>query len=239
MVPTLRGFPCGSVGKESAFNVGDPGLIPGLGRSPGEGNGNPLQYSFPENLMDCSLSGSSVHGITRVRHDLAAKLPPPPPRPEETKECGIHRKKRILSPNRGPGERGPLLSSPPYSGVHWWGPLATRQHHGLGFALLWPAPPRPVQPSQAAPRPPWVNPLTWPLSHLPAFARATNSAHPLCCPGKGSCVFEGPGGASPLPQLSPLPSWCPRPPLDIPPPKHLIFSRGSWEHSCQRSSTLS
>ena len=47
------GFPCGSAGKESACNVGDLGLIPGLGRSPGEGNGYPLQYSGPENSMDC------------------------------------------------------------------------------------------------------------------------------------------------------------------------------------------
>ena len=38
--------------KESACNAGDPSLIPGLGRSPGEGNGNPLQYSYPENSMD-------------------------------------------------------------------------------------------------------------------------------------------------------------------------------------------
>ena len=78
------------------------------------------------------------------------------PHPEETKECGIHRKKRVLSPNHGPGERGPLLSSPPYSGVHWWGPLVTRELHSLGFKLLWPAPPHPVQPSQAVPWPPWV-----------------------------------------------------------------------------------
>ena len=45
-------FPNGSDGKESAWNVGDLGLIPGLGRSPGEGNGNPLQYSCLENPMD-------------------------------------------------------------------------------------------------------------------------------------------------------------------------------------------
>ena len=44
------GFPGGSDGKESACNAGDSGLIPGLGRSPGEGNGNPLQYSCLENL---------------------------------------------------------------------------------------------------------------------------------------------------------------------------------------------
>ena len=43
------GFPCGSAGKESACNVGDLGLIPGLGRSPGEGKGYPLQYSGLEN----------------------------------------------------------------------------------------------------------------------------------------------------------------------------------------------
>ena len=45
-------FPGGSDGKASAYNVEDPGSIPGLGRSPGEGNGNPLQYSCLENPMD-------------------------------------------------------------------------------------------------------------------------------------------------------------------------------------------
>ena len=47
-----QAFPGGSDGKESACNAGDPGLIPGLGRCPGEGNGNPLQYSYLENPMD-------------------------------------------------------------------------------------------------------------------------------------------------------------------------------------------
>ena len=45
-------FPRGSDGKASAYNVGDLGSIPGLGRSPGEGNGNPLQYSYLENPTD-------------------------------------------------------------------------------------------------------------------------------------------------------------------------------------------
>ena len=45
-------FPGGSEGKVSVYNVGDPGTIPGLGRSPGEGNGNPLQYSGLEDPMD-------------------------------------------------------------------------------------------------------------------------------------------------------------------------------------------
>ena len=47
-----NGFPGGSDGKASACNAGDPGSIPGLGRSPGEGNGNPLQYCCLENPMD-------------------------------------------------------------------------------------------------------------------------------------------------------------------------------------------
>ena len=53
-------FPSGSPGKEYTCNVGDLGLIPGLGRSPGEGNGYPLQYSGLENSKDCI-----VHGITK------------------------------------------------------------------------------------------------------------------------------------------------------------------------------
>ena len=50
LVLSSKGFPCGSAGKESACNEGDLGLIPGLGRSPGEGKGYPLQYSGLENL---------------------------------------------------------------------------------------------------------------------------------------------------------------------------------------------
>ena len=51
-VSLVIGFPGGSDGKASAYNVGDPGSIPGLGRSSGEGNGNPLQYSCLDNPMD-------------------------------------------------------------------------------------------------------------------------------------------------------------------------------------------
>ena len=54
---SIRGFPVSSVGKESACNAGDPRLIPGLGRSPGEGKGYPLQYSGLENSMDCIVHG--------------------------------------------------------------------------------------------------------------------------------------------------------------------------------------
>ena len=54
------GFPGDSAGKESACNAGDLGVIPGLGRSPGEGNSYPLQYSGLENSMDCI-----VYGVTK------------------------------------------------------------------------------------------------------------------------------------------------------------------------------
>ena len=80
---TIWGFPCSSIGKESAYNAGDSGLIPGLGRSPGEGNGNPIQYSCLENPRDRRTWQATVHGVIRVGHDLATKLPPPMAESEE------------------------------------------------------------------------------------------------------------------------------------------------------------
>ena len=59
------GFPGGSDGKESACNAGDLGLITGLGRSPGGGHGNPLQYSCLENLMDRGDWWATVHGVAK------------------------------------------------------------------------------------------------------------------------------------------------------------------------------
>ena len=59
------GFDGGSDGKMSACNVGDLGWIPGLGRSPGEGNGHPLQYSCLENSMDGGAWWATVHGVTK------------------------------------------------------------------------------------------------------------------------------------------------------------------------------
>ena len=56
----------GSVGKGSADSVGDPGSIPGSGRSSAEGNGNPLQYSCLENPMDGGDWGSTVHGVAKT-----------------------------------------------------------------------------------------------------------------------------------------------------------------------------
>ena len=67
----LVGFPGGSDGKAFAYNVGDPGLIPGLGRSPGEGNGNPLQYSCLENPMDEGAWLATVHGVAKSQTRLS------------------------------------------------------------------------------------------------------------------------------------------------------------------------
>ena len=59
------GFPHSSVGKSSAGNAGDPGSTPGSGRSPGEGNGNPLQYSCLKNSMDGGAWQATVHGVAK------------------------------------------------------------------------------------------------------------------------------------------------------------------------------
>ena len=61
----IYGFPGGSKVKASAWNVGDPGSIPGSGRSPGEGNGNPLQYSCLKNLMEGGAWKATVHGVAK------------------------------------------------------------------------------------------------------------------------------------------------------------------------------
>ena len=67
-VASLVVFPGGSDGKESTCNEGDPGSIPGSRRFPGEGNGNPLQYSCLENPMDRGAWYSTIHGVAK-RHD--------------------------------------------------------------------------------------------------------------------------------------------------------------------------
>ena len=69
-----KGFPTilSPDGKESVWNAGDPGLIPGLGRSPGEGNGNPLQYSCLENPMDREAWQAIVHEVAKSRTRLSS-----------------------------------------------------------------------------------------------------------------------------------------------------------------------
>ena len=66
-----KGFPHSAVGKESACSAGEPGSIPGLGRSPGEGNGNSLHYPCLENLMDRGAWWTAVHGVTKSRAQLS------------------------------------------------------------------------------------------------------------------------------------------------------------------------
>ena len=67
----MLGFPGGSEGKESACNVGDLSLIPGLERSPGGENGNPLHISCPENPMDRGAWQATVHGVTKSQTRLS------------------------------------------------------------------------------------------------------------------------------------------------------------------------
>ena len=70
-IEEVKGFPGGSDGKESAYNVGDLGSIPGSGKSPREGNGNPLQSSCLESSMDRGAWWATVHGVTRSRTRLS------------------------------------------------------------------------------------------------------------------------------------------------------------------------
>ena len=65
LLQTIVDFLCGSDGKESTYNAGDVGLIPGLGKSLGEGNDNPLQYSCLENSMDRGAWKAIVHGVMK------------------------------------------------------------------------------------------------------------------------------------------------------------------------------
>ena len=66
----MIGFPGGSDSKESTCNEGDLGLIPGLGRSPGGGHGNPLQYSCLVNPMDRGACQATVHEVTKSQTGL-------------------------------------------------------------------------------------------------------------------------------------------------------------------------
>ena len=71
MITSEMGFPGGSDGKESACNAGDPGSVPGSGKSPGEGNGYPLQYPCLENSMDREAWRTAVHGVSKSQTRLS------------------------------------------------------------------------------------------------------------------------------------------------------------------------
>ena len=67
----MKELPCGSDGRKSARNAGDPVSIPGSGRSPGEGNGNPLQYSWLENSMERGTWWATVYGVPKSLTQLS------------------------------------------------------------------------------------------------------------------------------------------------------------------------
>ena len=69
--PSVKNIPGGSDGKASVYNAGDPGSIPGLGRSPGEGNGNPLQDYCLENPMDRGAWWATAHGVAKSQTRLS------------------------------------------------------------------------------------------------------------------------------------------------------------------------
>ena len=76
-IPLTLCFPCGSAGKESTFNAGDLGVIPGLGRFPAERESYPLQYSDLENLMDCIVHGIQVRILKWVAFPSPGDFPNP------------------------------------------------------------------------------------------------------------------------------------------------------------------
>ena len=92
------GFAGGSDDKESAYNTGDTGLIPGSGRSPREGNGNPLQYSFLDNTMDRGAWRATIYGVTRVH--TAERL--------KSEREGVTFLSRETAGGRPPGKRAVL-----------------------------------------------------------------------------------------------------------------------------------
>ena len=94
-----KSFPGGSVSKASAWNAGDPSLIPGLERSPGEGNGNTIWYSWLENPLGRGAWWATVHGVTRVKHNLATK-PPPTYLSSPSLLCCIRKNGRLGNLNR-------------------------------------------------------------------------------------------------------------------------------------------
>ena len=109
------GFPGGSEVKVSACNAGDLGSIPGLGRSPGEGNGNPLQYSRLENPMDGGAWWATVHGVAKSRarlSDFTFTF-----FPVSTCSLIIHKKEREVSQSC-PTLCDPMDCSLPGSSVH-------------------------------------------------------------------------------------------------------------------------
>ena len=147
-----KGFPDGSESKESACNVGDPGSIPGSGRSPGEGNGNPLQYSFLENSMDseawwatvccCCCVASVVSSSVQPHRRQPTRLPSPWDSPGKNTGVGCHFLLQCMKvkSEREVAQSCPTLSdpmdySPPGSSAH--GTLQARVLEWGAIAFSW------------------------------------------------------------------------------------------------------
>ena len=111
LAPIYWDLPDGSEGKASACNAGDQGLISGLGRSPGEGNGNPLQYSCLENPMDREAQQATVHGVAKswtqlsnFTHSPLIEIGLPCGSPGEESACNVGDLGSIPELGRSPGE---------------------------------------------------------------------------------------------------------------------------------------
>ena len=116
-------FPHSSVGKESACSAGGRGLISGLGRSPGEGSGNPLQYACVENPVDKGAWQATVHVVTRIRHDLVTIFPGGLDGKASAYNAGDLGSVPGLGRSPGEGNGNPLQSScleNPMDGGAWW-----------------------------------------------------------------------------------------------------------------------
>ena len=119
MAIALRFKPCSSASKESTCNAGDPSLIPGLGRSPEEGNGNPLQYSCLEKPTDRSLAGS----YSPWGHFCLSRLLPP--RFGRRRAAPPPHWCQVGTPGWGRECRRPVASADPALGGMWTGSLAS------------------------------------------------------------------------------------------------------------------
>ena len=123
----LLGFPSTSTGKESACNAGEPGLIPGLGRSPGEGNGYPLQYSSLGNSKDCTVHWSA-NSRTQLSdfhfhfrsYKVALVVKNPPAKVEDVRDVGpVPRSGRFHGGGNGNPLQYSCLENPKGRGA-WW-----------------------------------------------------------------------------------------------------------------------
>ena len=123
------GFPGGSDGKESACNAGDPGSIPGSGRSPGEGNGYPLQYSYLGNPPWTEEPGGlQSMGSQRVRHDWATFTHQLPCRKLQKHSC------QLLLQDWAPRKMTHPVSSDPKMDLTLY--IANTTHQGSSFNML-------------------------------------------------------------------------------------------------------